>query len=78
MNGSNLTAPVSVSSRRAQPYTLLPLNMQTPNYKWLVAGVVLLAGGTQTFAGNSVNLPIPYTPNNFVVTGWANYIQPKR
>lgn len=32
---------------------------QTPSYKWLVAGTVLLAGATQTFAGNSVNLAIP-------------------
>jgi DHA2 family multidrug resistance protein len=32
---------------------------QTPSYKWLVTGTVLLAGATQTFAGNSVNLAIP-------------------
>jgi DHA2 family multidrug resistance protein len=35
------------------------LNRQTPYYKWLVTGTVLLAGATQTFAGNSVNLAIP-------------------
>jgi DHA2 family multidrug resistance protein len=32
---------------------------QTTSYKWLVTGTVLLAGATQTFAGNSVNLAIP-------------------
>jgi DHA2 family multidrug resistance protein len=32
---------------------------QRTYYKWLVAGTVLLAGATQTFAGNSVNLAIP-------------------
>ncbi len=44
---------------RAQPYTLLPLNTQTPQYKWIVTAILLIAGGTQTFAGNSVNLAIP-------------------
>jgi MFS family permease len=33
--------------------------MEAPYYKWLVTGTVLLAGATQTFAGNSVNLAIP-------------------
>jgi DHA2 family multidrug resistance protein len=36
------------------------INTQTAYYKWLVAGTVLLAGATQTFAGNSVNLAIPH------------------
>ena len=40
-------------------YTVMGLDTRAPSYKWLVAGVVLLAGGTQTFAGNSVNLAIP-------------------
>ena len=35
------------------------LDSLAPSNKWLVAAVVLLAGGTQTFAGNSVNLAIP-------------------
>ncbi len=35
------------------------VDTETPYYKWLVAGTVLLAGATQTFAGNSVNLAIP-------------------
>ena len=39
--------------------TVMGLDTRAPSYKWLVAGVVLLAGGTQTFAGNSVNLAIP-------------------
>jgi DHA2 family multidrug resistance protein len=42
-----------------QPVTILPIDTQSPRYKWLVAGIVLLAAGTQTFAGNSVNLAIP-------------------
>lgn len=50
---------MATSKPRAQPYTLLPLNTQTPQYKWLVTAILLLAGGTQTFAGNSVNLAIP-------------------
>jgi DHA2 family multidrug resistance protein len=47
------------STTLAQPSTLLSLDMQAPRYKWLVAGIVLLASATQTFAGNSVNLAIP-------------------
>ena len=50
---------MAASTPRAQPYTLLPLDTQTPQYKWIVTAVLLLAGGTQTFAGNSVNLAIP-------------------
>lgn len=43
-----------------QPQSVLWVNTQTAYYKWLVAGTVLLAGATQTFAGNSVNLAIPH------------------
>jgi DHA2 family multidrug resistance protein len=39
--------------------TALGINTEASYYKWLVAGTVLLAGATQTFAGNSVNLAIP-------------------
>jgi DHA2 family multidrug resistance protein len=39
--------------------TILPVDMQAPRYKWMVAGIVVLAAATQTFAGNSVNLAIP-------------------
>ncbi|MGE3536031.1 MAG: DHA2 family efflux MFS transporter permease subunit [Candidatus Tectimicrobiota bacterium] len=39
---------------------VLQLNTQAAYYKWLVAGTVLLAGATQTFAGNSINLAIPH------------------
>ncbi|PON14260.1 hypothetical protein C2W62_30020 [Candidatus Entotheonella serta] len=42
-----------------QATTLLPLDTQAPYYKWLVAGIVLMASGTQTFAGNSITLAIP-------------------
>jgi DHA2 family multidrug resistance protein len=47
------------ATQRAQPLTILPLDTQTPHYKWLVAGVVLLAGATQIFAGTSLNIAIP-------------------
>ena len=50
---------MSETTVRAEPYTLLALDTQAPSYKWIVAAIVLLAGGTQTFAGNSVNLAIP-------------------
>jgi DHA2 family multidrug resistance protein len=43
----------------AQPTTLLQFDTDAPRYKWLVAGIVLIAAATQTFAGNSVNLAIP-------------------
>ena len=33
----------------AQASTVLRLNMQAPYYKWLVAGIVLLAEGSKTF-----------------------------
>jgi DHA2 family multidrug resistance protein len=36
------------------------VNTEAAHYKWLVTGTVLLAGATQTFAGNSVNLAIPH------------------
>ncbi len=42
-----------------QATTLLPLDTQAAYYKWLVAGIVLMASGTQTFAGNSITLAIP-------------------
>lgn len=42
-----------------QPSTVLRLDTQAPHYKWVVAAVILLAEGTGTFAGNSVNLAIP-------------------
>lgn len=47
----------SSSATRAHPGVWV--NTETTYYKWLVAGTVLLAGATQTFAGNSVNLAIP-------------------
>lgn len=37
----------------------LRVDTQAPYYKWLIAATVLVAGATQTFAGNSVNLAIP-------------------
>lgn len=38
---------------------MLPIDMQAGHYKWLVAAIVLIAGATNTFAGNSINLAIP-------------------
>ena len=43
----------------APPRPILRLDTQTATYKWLVVVTVLLAGATQTFAGNSVTLAIP-------------------
>ena len=50
---------MAITDTRRHATTLLALDTQAPSYKWLVAAVVLLAGGTQTFAGNSVNLAMP-------------------
>ena len=47
------------SAQPAPQYTVMGLDTRAPSYKWLVAGIILLAGVTQTFAGNSVNLAIP-------------------
>jgi DHA2 family multidrug resistance protein len=38
---------------------MLPINTQASHYKWLVAAIVLIAEGTNTFAGNSINLAVP-------------------
>jgi len=43
-----------------QSRPVLRVNTQAAHYKWLVTGTVLMAGATQTFAGNSVNLAIPH------------------
>ncbi len=50
---------MTTPSTSSQPTAILQLNPQAPYYKWLVAGIVLIAAMTQTFAGNSVNLAIP-------------------
>ena len=47
------------AAQRPHPQTLLSLNTQTPRYKWLVAGIVLLACATQIFSGTSLNIAIP-------------------
>jgi len=44
----------------ARPRFAFQVNTAAPHYKWLVTGTVLIAGATQTFAGNSVNLAIPH------------------
>lgn len=48
-----------VQGAQRQSWTILPIDTQTPGYKWLVAGIVLLAGATQIFAGTSLNIAIP-------------------
>ncbi len=51
---------MTTTTTRAQATTILPLNTQAPHYKWLVASIILLASGTQTFGGgSSVNLIMP-------------------
>jgi EmrB/QacA subfamily drug resistance transporter len=47
------------AAQRAHPHTLLSLDTQTPRYKWLVAGIVLLCCATQIFSGTSLNIIIP-------------------
>jgi DHA2 family multidrug resistance protein len=42
-----------------QHSTMLPINTEASHYKWLVAAIVLIAEGTNTFAGNSINLAVP-------------------
>lgn len=44
---------------------ILRVDTTTRSYRWCVAGTVLLAGATQTFAGNSVNLAIPHIMSAF-------------
>jgi MFS transporter, DHA2 family, multidrug resistance protein len=51
----NMTRPQAAT----QNLPIRHINTQAAHYKWLVAGTVLLAGATQTFAGNSVTLAIP-------------------
>ncbi len=51
--------PMTQSSAATRRRTGVWVDTETSYYKWLVAGTVLLAGATQTFAGNSVNLAIP-------------------
>ena len=48
------------AAQRAQPQTILLLDTQTPRYKWLVAGIVLIACAAQIFAGTSLNIAIPH------------------
>ena len=47
------------STQRGQSKTILPINTQASHYKWLVTAIVLIAGATNTFAGNSINLAVP-------------------
>jgi DHA2 family multidrug resistance protein len=47
------------STQPRQAATILSINTQASHYKWLVAAIVLIAEGTNTFAGNSINLAVP-------------------
>ncbi len=49
----------------AQQRTILPIDTQANHYKWLVAAIVLIAEGTNTFAGNSINLAVPRLMDHF-------------
>lgn len=48
-----------ISIAAQSPGSRLRLDPQAPHYKWLIAGVILLASATQIFAGTSLNLAIP-------------------
>lgn len=50
---------MAVNESETLASTFLKLDTQAHHYKWLVAGIILLAEGTATFAGNSINLSIP-------------------
>ena len=50
---------MALTARLSQAPTLLPINTESGHYKWLVAAIVLIAEGTNTFAGNSINLAVP-------------------
>ncbi|MDH3604201.1 MAG: DHA2 family efflux MFS transporter permease subunit [Candidatus Tectomicrobia bacterium] len=51
---------MAATTTRTQPTTILPLNTRAPHYKWLVASIILLASGTQTFGGgSSINIIMP-------------------
>jgi len=55
---------------------MLPINTQASHYKWLVAAIVLIAEGTNTFAGNSINLAVPRLMDHFgtdlAATQWVS------
>jgi DHA2 family multidrug resistance protein len=55
----NAKQGMSMAQAAEHAHTIVPIDTQAPYYKWLVAGIILLAEGTQTLAGNSVNLAIP-------------------
>jgi EmrB/QacA subfamily drug resistance transporter len=50
---------VALTAKPSQQTTILPIDIQASHYKWLVAAIVLVAEGTNTFAGNSINLAVP-------------------
>jgi EmrB/QacA subfamily drug resistance transporter len=47
------------AAQRAHSHTILLLDTQTPRYKWLVTGIIIMACATQIFAGTSLNIAIP-------------------
>ncbi len=51
---------------RSSSQPILRVDTQSPHYKWLVAGTVLIAGATQTFGGgSSVTLALPHIMTAF-------------
>jgi len=67
---------VTSTAKLPQPSTMLPINTQASHYKWLVAAIVLIAEGTNTFAGNSINLAVPRLMDHFgtdlAATQWVS------
>jgi len=67
---------VTSTAKLLQPSTMLPINTQASHYKWLVAAIVLIAEGTNTFAGNSINLAVPRLMDHFgtdlAATQWVS------
>jgi DHA2 family multidrug resistance protein len=47
------------TTQTAQASIIAGIDTNAAHYKWMIAATVLIAGATQTFAGNSVNLAIP-------------------
>jgi len=67
---------VASATGLAQQQTFLPIDTQANHYKWLVATIVLIAEGTNTFAGNSINLAVPRLMDHFgtdlAATQWVS------
>jgi len=67
---------VTSTAKLPQPLTTLSINTRASHYKWLVATIVLIAEGTNTFAGNSINMWVPRLMDQFgtdlTTTQWVS------